>query len=48
MENRYLVTQEPAASYHETLEEAIAAMISEDAEIWEKDSNGCYIKLYLN
>lgn len=47
MDKKYLVTQNDEALFFENLQDAEAAMISEDAELWERDSNGCYIKIYL-
>lgn len=47
MLKKYLVTQNEQASYFETYEEAVASMQYEDAELWEKDEYGCYIKIYL-
>lgn len=47
MDKKYLVTQNNEALFFENLQDAQAAMISEDAELWERDSNGCYIKIYL-
>jgi hypothetical protein len=47
MNKKYLVTQNDEALFFENLQDAKAAMISEDAELWERDSTGCYIKIYL-
>ena len=47
MENKFLLTQNQTASYFKTLEEAVAAIQFEDAEVWERDFQGCYIKIYL-
>lgn len=47
MDKKYLVTQNDEALFFENLQDAKAAMISEDAELWERDSTGCYIKIYL-
>jgi len=47
MDKKYLVTQNDEALFFENLQEAQASMVSADAELWERDSNGCYIKIYL-
>jgi hypothetical protein len=48
MSMKYLVTQNEECLFFETLEEAKSSITSEDAELWEQDSNGCYIKLFLS
>lgn len=47
MLKKYLVTQNEQASYFDTYTEAFLSMIYEDAELWERDEYGCYIKIYL-
>jgi hypothetical protein len=47
MNKKYLVTQNNESSFFDTIEEAQTTMTYEDSELWEQDSSGCYIKLFL-
>jgi hypothetical protein len=47
MDKKYLVTQNNEATFFELFEDAVASMTFEDAELWEKDEFGCYIKIFL-
>jgi hypothetical protein len=43
----YLLTQNDTASYYETLEEAITAVTSPEAEIWKRiDSTTSFSKVW--
>jgi len=46
MNKKYLITQNNESSFFDTIEEAQSAMTYEDAELWERDNNGCYIKVW--
>jgi len=48
MDKKYLVTKNNEITFFDNLEDAKLLMTSEDAELWERDSNGCYIKIFLS
>jgi hypothetical protein len=48
MDKKYLVTQNNEATFFEDLQKAKDFMTYEDAELWEKDEYGCYIKIFVS
>lgn len=47
MDKKFMLTQNNEASYYDTLEQAIAEIKYDDAEVWERDSYNCFIKIYF-
>lgn len=45
---KYMVTQNNTSSFFEDIDEAIASMTFEDAELWEEVLENSYIKIYLS
>ena len=45
---KYMVTQNNTSSFFADIDEAIASMTFEDAELWEEVTENSYIKVYLS